>query len=91
MKLGDPGLKLGAMRTLAAFGVLLAATLLSGYGGVRISDGFAMLLLFGAIAIVGVGGVIGCIVKREEAKVYVIPAIMAVVGVMGCAAALDGR
>lgn len=81
------------MRPFALLGILIAMPLLggAGYGGVRLSDGFAMLLFFGAIAVVGVGGLAACALQRVEAKAYLVPGIMAVIGIIGCASALENR
>jgi hypothetical protein len=80
------------MRSLIALTILAAAMPLGGgYGGFRLSDSFAMFLFFGALAFVGVAGVAACMLQRVEAKAYWIPGIMAAIGIMGCAAALDGR
>lgn len=80
------------MRLIATTEGLVAATIaLAGWGGVNLSDSFVMLLLFGAFAVVGIAGVVSCFIQRLGSKAYLIPVVMAVVGIMGCGAALDGR
>ena len=60
-------------------------------GLVHLSDGFALLILFGAIALVGGLAVIARFSEKDGLRPFLVSLAIFVVGILGCGYALSLR